>query len=98
MTSYPAMFSATTTAIVFEATVLLKGNAKRNSFHAPIKVKMQPAAKPGAESGNTIFRRTCNLLQPSTRAACSRSIGISRKKTVKIQTRNGNLLSANLLR
>ncbi len=47
--------------------------AKKNSFQAWIKTNNAAVKTPGAASGNTTKRSTCQRLQPSISAASSMS-------------------------
>ena len=58
--------------------------ASRNSFHAPMKVRIPAVARPGAASGTTTLRNAWKCVAPSTSAASSRSFGISLKNDTRM--------------
>jgi hypothetical protein len=65
--------------------------AKRKSFQAKMKTRMAEVNTPGAASGAITLRNAWNGVAPSTRAALSRSHGISRKKAESVQIASGNV-------
>ena len=58
--------------------------ASRNSFQAPMNVRMPAVARPGAASGTTTLRNAWKCVAPSTSAASSRSLGISLKNETRM--------------
>src|SRR4051812_21691437 len=58
------------------ASVLVSRAAKKYSFQHRTKERMNAATIPGSAIGSTIRTNALQVLQPSTRAACSRSVGI----------------------
>src|SRR5689334_25017148 len=58
--------------------------ASRNSFQEAMKARMAAVAMPGAASGMTTLRNAWKRVAPSTRAASSRSFGISRKNDTRM--------------
>src|SRR5699024_3380356 len=59
--------------------------AKTKSFHAMKKVMIAVVKTPGAASGTMTLRKACQLVAPSTCAACSISHGICWKKADIVQ-------------
>ena len=58
--------------------------ASRNSFQAAMNARMAVVARPGAASGMITFRNASKFVAPSTSAASSRSLGISRKNDTRM--------------
>jgi hypothetical protein len=56
------------------------------SFQDCRKAKMPTVALIGASSGSTIFRKVCQVVQPSIRALSSNSTGMDRMKAEKSST------------
>src|SRR5262245_55081993 len=65
--------------------------ANRKSFQAKMKTRIAAVTMPGAASGAITLRKAWNGVAPSTRAALSRSHGISRKKADNVQMANGSV-------
>src|SRR6478609_5084090 len=65
--------------------------ANRKSFQAKMNTRMADVNIPGAASGAMILRKAWNGVAPSTRAALSRSHGISRKNADSVQIANGRV-------
>src|SRR5829696_1387326 len=65
--------------------------ANRKSFQAKMNTRMAEVNTPGAASGAITLRKAWNGVAPSTRAALSRSHGISRKKADSVQMANGSV-------
>src|SRR3954454_9169355 len=65
--------------------------AKRKSFQAKMKTRMAEVNTPGAASGAITLRKAWNGVAPSTRAALSRSHGISRKNADRVQMAIGKV-------
>lgn len=61
-----------------------------NSFQAEMKTRIAVVNTPGTASGRMIRRNAWTGVQPSTRAACSSSHGMARKKLVRIHTPSGS--------
>src|SRR3954447_12433883 len=65
--------------------------AYTKSFHAVKKEMIAVVNTPGAASGRTTLRNACQLVAPSTWAACSISHGICRKNAVRVQIDSGSV-------
>src|SRR5829696_760217 len=65
--------------------------AKRKSFQAKMNTRMADVKIPGAASGAITLRKAWKGVAPSTRAALSRSHGISRKKAESVQMASGSV-------
>src|SRR5882762_2135942 len=65
--------------------------AYTKSFHAVKNEMIATVKTPGAASGNTTLRNDCQLVAPSTWAACSISHGICRKNAVSVQIEIGKV-------
>src|SRR3954462_12745187 len=61
------------------------------SFQQKKKVRMAAVNTPGAASGTITLRNACQLVAPSTCAACSISHGISRKNAESVQIASGSV-------
>ena len=70
------------TVLAFDDEVSV--TASRNSFQAPMKVRIPAVARPGAASGTTTLRKASKCVAPSTSAASSRSFGISLKNDTRM--------------
>ena len=56
---------------------------KTKSFHPAKNTRMAAVKMPGVAKGTMTLRNACQLVAPSTWAACSISQGISRKKAAR---------------
>src|SRR3954453_4003731 len=65
--------------------------ANRKSFQAKMKTRIAEVKTPGAARGAMIRRNAWNGVAPSTRAALSRSHGISRKNADSVQMASGSV-------
>jgi hypothetical protein len=65
--------------------------AKRKSFQAKMNTRMAEVNTPGAASGAITLRKAWNGVAPSTRAALSRSQGISLKNADSVQMARGSV-------
>ena len=74
--------------VCFEGSVIMR-SARKNSFHACIKQRIAAVKMPGADRGSATCLKAFSLEHPSTRAANSKSLGISRKKTASIHVTRG---------
>ena len=63
--------------------------ANRKSFQQKMKTRIAAVNTPGAASGMMTLRKAWNGVAPSTRAACSRSHGISRKNATSVYIASG---------
>jgi hypothetical protein len=61
------------------------------SFHAMKKAMIAVVNTPGAASGTITLRNACQVVAPSTWAACSISHGISRKNADMVQIEIGSV-------
>ncbi len=60
------------------------------SFQQKKNVRIAAVKTPGAASGTITFRNACQVVAPSTCAACSISHGISRKNADSVQMASGS--------
>ena len=58
------------------ALVLVRRAAKKYSFQQRMTDRMKAATIPGSAIGRTMRKKAPQMVQPSTRAACSSSIGM----------------------
>ena len=65
--------------------------ANRKSFQAKMNTRMAAVNTPGAARGAITLRKAWKGVAPSTRAALSRSQGISRKKADSVQMASGRV-------
>src|SRR6476620_12555614 len=65
--------------------------AKRKSFQAKMNTRIADVNTPGAASGAITRRKAWKGVAPSTRAALSRSHGISRKNADSVQMASGRV-------
>src|SRR2546430_3478670 len=63
---------------------------KTKSFQQKKNVRIAAVKTPGAASGTMTFRNACQVVAPSTWAACSISHGISRKNADSVQIASGS--------
>src|ERR1700730_15299412 len=70
--------------------LLVKVKAKTNSFQELRKAKKPTATTPGMMMGSTMDQSVPNRLEPSTRAASSKSVGSVSQKPLIIQILNGS--------
>ena len=74
-----------------EPSVDVSDVANRKSFQAKMNTRIADVNTPGAASGAITFRNAWNGVAPSTRAALSRSQGISRKNADSVQIASGSV-------
>ncbi len=72
---------------------LERSQLKKKSFQENKKAMTALAAMPGAASGRRAFLNAWNFVQPSTRAASSRSRGRAAKNPIKIQATMGIVMA-----
>src|SRR5690242_20714272 len=80
---------AMTTGVVWDRTAVIS-SANRNSFQEARKAKIAVTAMPPDTTGITTRHRAPSLLQPSTVAASSRSLGTASKKLDISQIESGS--------
>ena len=71
-------------------SVEVRETPKTKSFQPAKKARIAAVNTPGAASGTITLRNACQLVAPSTWAACSISHGISRKNAASTQMERGS--------
>ena len=62
-------------------------------FQEKMKARMPPTTMPGRASGRATWRKACQVVAPSMRAASSSSIGTFSKYPIMIQTMIGMVIT-----
>src|SRR5919108_466892 len=86
------VFSAASTSAGSVRWRNVRITAANTSFHDSTKVKIAAAASPGRASGSTTLTNAASGVQPSVRAASSRSRGTDTKMLEVMRTVNGSAI------